>query len=219
MTEMGTLYRDNLDALSALAGDLDEDDIQLTVPASPAWTIHDVLAHLAGGACDVATGRMDGAPLPEWTARHVSERIGFSPTDLIAELESHADTILARLEDATTPAFAFDLAVHHADLHEALGRHSPPEHLWVPVLHAIAPRMLGELPITVYADNAAFGAGGPEVQAVPYELFRALFSRRSRSQLAAWDWPLDAAQLDSLAIFGPRDDDQPLPDRPAGPPE
>jgi len=87
-------------------------------------------------------------------------------------------------------------AVHLADLHEALGKGAPPEAMWRPVLEAIAPRMLGE--------------SAEAVDEVPdYELFRAFFSRRSRSQMTGWGTTLDPAQLDGLCIFGPRDDDQP----------
>ncbi len=45
----------------------------------------------------------------------------------------------------------------------------------------------------------------------PYELFRAVFSRRSRAQMAGWGTALTAEELDDVGIFGPRDDDQPVP--------
>ena len=57
----------------------------------------------------------------------------------------------------------------------------------------------GETVITLRADG--------------YELMRALFSRRSRRQIAAWDWsPEPSEQLvDGFGAFGHRDDDQPIP--------
>ena len=42
-----------------------------------------------------------------------------------------------------------------------------------------------------------------------YELFRTLFSRRSRSQIASWAG--DALDPDEICVFGARDDDQPVP--------
>ncbi len=45
----------------------------------------------------------------------------------------------------------------------------------------------------------------------PYELFRACFSRRSRAQMQASGTGLSAEELDDLCIFGPREDDQPVP--------
>jgi hypothetical protein len=103
-----------------------------------------------------------------------------------------------------------DLAVHHADLHEALGRHQLPDHLWAPLLPAVAPRLVGDLPVTLVAGTTTYGGGGPEVDVAPYELFRTLFSRRSRRQVQAWGTPaLTPEQLDGVCVFGPREDDQP----------
>lgn len=39
-----------------------------------------------------------------------------------------------------------------------------------------------------------------------YEFWRALFGRRSRDQMAAWDWVGDPTpHLDAIPIFGPTD--------------
>ncbi len=91
----------------------------------------------------------------------------------------------------------WDIAVHHADLREALGLGVLPEPLWQPVLAA--------------SRRSKFGTAGATGRRRPYELFRALFSRRSRTQMQAWGLPLSAEQLDELCIFGPREDDQPVP--------
>ena len=197
MTDWGALYRDNVAAVSALAGDLTDEQLRTPVPGTPAWTVRDVLAHLAGGPADAVTGRMDGAPGPEWTARHVGERYELPVADLVEEMRVHQDAIAESTVDNPRPAIVWDIAVHHADLHEALGLGQLPEHLWAPVLAGVAPMKFGT-------------AGVPE-DVDPYELFRAIFSRRSRTQMQAWGLPLSAEQLDELCIFGPREDDQPVP--------
>ena len=197
MTDWGALYRDNVAAVSALAGDLTDEQLATTVPGTPAWTVRDVLAHLAGGAADAVTGRMDGAPGPEWTARHVGERCELPVADLVEELRSHQDAVAESTVDSPRPAIVWDVAVHHADLHEALGLGQLPERLWAPVLGGVAPMKFGS-------------AGVPE-DVDRYELFRAIFSRRSRTQMQAWGLPLSPEQLDELCIFGPREDDQPVP--------
>ena len=69
--------------------------------------------------------------------------------------------------------------------------------MWAPVLAAVAPMKFGATPLP------------PGIE--EYELFRALFSRRSRTQMQAWGLPLSPDQLDDLCIFGPREDDQPVP--------
>ena len=197
MTDWGTLYRDNVATVSALAEELTDEQLRTPVPGTPAWTVHDVLAHLAGGASDAVTGRMDGAPGPEWSARHVGERLGFPVSDLIEEVQAHQDAIAESTVDNPRPAIVWDMAVHHADLWEALGLGQLPERLWVPVLAAAAP--------------PKFGSAGVPEDVDPYELFRAIFSRRSRAQMQAWGLPLSPDQLDELCMFGPREDDQPLP--------
>jgi uncharacterized protein (TIGR03083 family) len=199
-TDWGQLYRDNIDAVCALAEELGDDQLATPVPATPAWTVRDLVAHLAGGANDAATGRMDGAPGPEWTARHVAERAGLPVAELSAELRRNRDAVAATVADSPRPALVWDAAVHHTDLHEALALGAPGERFWRPVLDGVAPMLLGR----VGAD------GRPEI--APYELFRALFSRRSRAQMRAWgDDTLSAEQLDGLCLFGPREDDQPIP--------
>lgn len=215
MTDWGELYREHVAAVSALARELSDDELAMTVPGTPAWTVHDVIAHLAGVAADGVTGRMDGAPTPEWTARHVGERAGLPVVDLAAELESHQDAIAAATVDNPRPGVVWDIAVHHADLHEALGKGAPPERFWLPVVEAVAPMRLGEVPVSVTAGDTTYGAGDPgtgAAEVTPYELFRALFSRRSRGQMAAWGSPaLTPEQLDGVCVFGPREDDQPQP--------
>ena len=193
MTDWAELYREHVAALAALAQGLDEAERAATVPGTPQWSVRDVYAHLAGVAADNVTGRTDGAPEPAWTARHVAERRGVALEGLVTELEAHQDAVSALA--AENPGLVFDVATHHADLHEALGRHRLPEELWRPVLDRVAPRRVPEL-----VDRVA-----------PYELFRALFSRRSRRQLRAWDTGLSEAELDAIGFFGPREDDQPIP--------
>ena len=173
-TDWGALYREHVDDLEALADDLaddlDDEGLARVVPATPGWTVHDVLAHLAGGPADFVVGRLDGAPGPEWTAAHVAERAHLPVAELFAELRSHLDWVTGWLGEQEVPGIVYDITVHHADVHEALGRGRLPEHLWRPVLEHIGPRQVPELMGRV--DD--------------YELFRAVFSRRSRAQMQAW---------------------------------
>src|SRR3954454_7114805 len=127
MDAWGELYRENLAAVASLAEGLTPDQLQSYVPGTPAWTVHDVLAHLAGAASDAVTGRMDGAPGPEWTTRHVAERRGFPVADLVAELRTHQEAVVDASLDNPRPAIVWNIVVHHADLHEALGLGALPE--------------------------------------------------------------------------------------------
>lgn len=197
MTDWGQLYRRNVDAVTALTEGLSDDQLAVRVPATPEWTVRQVLAHLCGSPADALSGRMDGAPGPAWTARHVAERDSLAVADLVAELRGSVDDVVATLEDNDRPAVVWNAAVHHADLHEALGEGSPPAQLWSPIVEAMAPSL---------GDHAPALAGVPD-----YEGFRMFFSRRSRSQTAAWSTGIDQETLDGFSIFGPREDDQPVP--------
>lgn len=194
MSNWGTLYRDNVSALVELAPTLSEEQLASPVPATPDWTVHRLLAHLAGVSADAVAGRMDGAPGPEWTSRHVAERQDLPAPALVAELEGNAGAIAASIEGERFPAAVFDIAAHHADLHEALDLHRMPERLWRPVVDAHGPHRAPDLMGT----------------APDYEVFRILFSRRSRQQIRAWG-VLDDEAVEKVGVFGARDDDQPVP--------
>jgi uncharacterized protein (TIGR03083 family) len=194
MADWGQLYRDHVDAVAALAPTLTDGQLAAAVPATPEWTVRDVLAHMAGVPSDMLSGRMDGAPGPGWTERAVAERRGRSIEELMAELRSNTDALVDSVTDSPAPAPVWDLAVHHTDVHEALGLPRIPERLWQPVADALAqrsPELAGQVPA--------------------YELFRASFSRRSRAQMQGWGTDRSAEQLDEVCIFGPREDDQPVP--------
>lgn len=195
-TDWGALYRANASALVALAADLGEQQLRTHVPATPAWTVRDVYAHLTGGPADALAGRMDGAPGPEWTARHVGELVHLPLARLLDQLQDQVDAVVATLVDDPRPGLVWDISVHHADLREALGLPRAEERWWRPVLDAASPPLLEDTQVRVPA----------------YEVFRGLFSRRSRAQMRAWDAPgLDDERLDALCLFGPREDDQPVP--------
>lgn len=210
--DWGVLYSDLVEATALVAARLTPEQLSRAVPATPQWTVHELLAHASGGPADAAAGRMDGAPSPAWTGRHVAERAEASVDELVAELRSTVAVVAEQARDSERPALVWDKAVHLADFHEALGLGVPEETLWRPVLDSLAGWRLAALPLTVQVGEASYGAGGPEVTVSPYELFRALFSRRSRAQIRAWagSTPTDE-QLDAIGLFGPREDDQPQP--------
>ncbi len=195
MTNWARVYREcNADAI-AVVESLSPEQLEARVPATPDWSLHQLAAHLAGEASDAVTGRMDGAPAPEWTARHVAERAGRTVAELAAEMRDTEAGVIEAVAGNERPALVWDRSVHLADFYEALGLGRPPEELWLPLYEAVGPWRLRDLPI----------------EAPPYELVRAVFSRRSRAQIRAWNPELSDSQIESIGIFGTRDDDQPVP--------
>jgi len=82
---LDVVYRDARGRLTKLAGALTGEQLRTPVPATSAWTVHELVAHLVGGAADTTSGRLDGAPGDEWTARHVAERRQRPVCELLAE--------------------------------------------------------------------------------------------------------------------------------------
>jgi hypothetical protein len=85
---LDTIYRKARARVADLAATLSDEQLQAQVPATPQWTAHELLAHLVGCAADAASGRVDGAPGEQWTARHVAERRHCSVGELLVEWDS-----------------------------------------------------------------------------------------------------------------------------------
>ena len=199
MTDWAAVYGLSLDGVEAVVAGLRDGDLDRVVPATPQWTVHQVLAHLAGGSSDGASGRMDGAPGPEWTARHVAERAGHEPARLVAELRDTQPAVAALVADAERPAIVWDKVVHLADLHEALGLGRPDEATWRPVAQAMQGRVAHVLALDALPDDLD-----------DYTVVRVAFSRRSQRQLAELFPTVPADRLARAGVFGPREDDQPV---------
>src|SRR5262249_10638714 len=75
MTEEHTdAYRELRLRVTALMADVDDETMASPSPATPEWTVHDVLAHLVGVTDDVVNGRLDGIATDEWTQKQVDAR-------------------------------------------------------------------------------------------------------------------------------------------------
>ena len=199
-TDWADLYRANIDAVTALARGLDADQLSRgcrrrrtgrSATCSPTWRARPPT---------LLSRRMDGAPWPgvdrpprRRTRRPFDGRAGRGAP------QGSSTRVVATLEGNDRPALVWNCAVHHADLHEALGKGAPPEAMWRPVLEAIGPRMLGE--------SAEAVGRGARLRAVPRLLLATLADPDDRLGYRR----STPAQLDELCIFGPRDDDQPVP--------
>jgi len=172
------------------------------VPATPAWTVHDVVAHLAGVAEDGVNGNMHGAPGEEWTAAQVARGAAKSIAELLVEWGRHGpliESFLSSPAGSSAAAAVFDIHTHEADLRNALGLAVaiPDEFLtWVGPL--MAQRF----------DAAISEAGLPPVSLdiSDREWFRGRLGRRTEAEVRAYPWPVDPdPYLDTFFIFGRAD--------------
>ena len=221
-TPYGDLYRSGHERLVTLVRALPAPDLDRSVPACPGWSVRDVVAHLAGLAVDATSGRLSGIPSDEWTAGQVSDRAGRDLESVVSEWADGVDAVVAALDAREMPPnIAMDVLCHEADVVEAVGAPAPPAAGWAPAARSVASRVVGNLDgpgtLVVRTPEAEFTGGDGEPTTVDvdgYELWRALFSRRSRAQVRAWDWSGDPTPwVDHFGVFGPRDDDQPRPPR------
>src|SRR5690606_20534749 len=115
-----------LDRVSALVADLDPSRAETLVPATPAWTVRDLLSHLAGTPVDVVQGNTAGAASEAWTAAQVEARRDRTVTELLDEWSSTWPAFAERLAALATgnPGMAtillYDVLTHEQDLRAAL---------------------------------------------------------------------------------------------------
>jgi uncharacterized protein (TIGR03083 family) len=177
------------------------------VPACPEWTVHNVISHLSGAAADFVAGNLEGAPRPPWTAVQVDARRSLPITDVLDEWATTTGPALEKLilsGDTSHPMICnpyVDSGTHEADLHGAIGIGRPPREIWLAALDWIFPdpRPSDDVPgmLTIVTPDGSYqlGAGEPvaEVHTDAYELFRAIFGRRSAAQIQSWQWTTPAA--------------------------
>jgi uncharacterized protein (TIGR03083 family) len=227
-------YRQGHGRVAAMVAGLGEFELARTVPACPEWTVRDLVAHLAGSAADVAGRRTAGMPGPAWAASQIEARRSRAMSELLAEWEEHAGATAEAIEDRRVPAGVLhELLVHEGDLVETLGTTQPPWDGWAGAARLVVRQVVrgirGSHSLVVRSAGTEWrspddagerrgpGAGSPArtrstVTVDFYELYRGLHSRRSRAQMRGWDWDGSPEPwVDALPMFGPRDDEQPVP--------
>lgn len=218
--DLGTFYREARERIIEFVLGLDPSEYWTAVPATPDWTVHDVVAHLRGVVEDGTRGNMEGAPGEAWTAAQIGRGADVDTQVLLEDWAAESPMMEGFLTAAGPESMAgpavFDVHTHELDLRGAFGRP-----LWLPP--AAGAWMITELAIglvdaattagvpslriaTPEGDGA--GADGAEVTLrVPrVELFRARFGRRCPDQMAQYDWggADPSPYIELMPIFGPR---------------
>lgn len=142
MAEIADLYEETRSQIIEQVRDLDDESLARPVPATPGWTIKDVVAHLTGDAACVIRADFPreffaafGDPaavevLNAWTAKMVDERRDRSLDEIIDEWDREAAVLTDMMRSGEwpneIPMFAdrvmlTDLTVHQQDLNGALG--------------------------------------------------------------------------------------------------
>jgi uncharacterized protein (TIGR03083 family) len=204
-------------SVAALVRPLDAAAAGRRVPGCPRWTVHDVIAHLAGNAQAAAdgSGPPELPPSEEWTQKGVEARRNASIPAMLGEWEHSIAVIEDSLDDA--PAAALDVCVHECDLREALDEPSPLDSAYQRAALSWLTRVIGRrvtaagLPtVRVEAGDGHWrlGKGEPEVRISvddPHEFYRGLSGRRTLAALRGWNWGSTDPEpyLVHLPLFGP----------------
>ena len=179
-----TVHADTRRRLIALGRSLDDVAAARTVPACPAWTVHDVFAHVVGVPTDIMDGRTTDLGSDAWTAVQVDRFRGRSLADVLDTWEAFAPRIDAFVDADPIWGLRFnaDLVTHEHDLAGALGRPAPRDSA------AVEAGLARYLP--AFHDRST-AAGLPPVTPTgsDFELLRALTGRRSVAQMRGLGWP------------------------------
>jgi uncharacterized protein (TIGR03083 family) len=212
------LYLEAQDRVAELVRNLSDDEAGRRVPGTPEWTVHDVLAHLAAIPSDIVAGRLTGIPGPDETGAQVERRRDCSVADLLHEWRDNTDPVMELARAGLIPApLAIDVITHEQDIRGALQaahldddaalRFAVTGYSWAlsrRMKEAGMPALRLRDPARGFTATAGDGEPAATVSASEFELFRAMPGRRSRAQVASYDWVGDPTPyLDCFCVFGP----------------
>jgi uncharacterized protein (TIGR03083 family) len=194
------IYRGIRARVSDLVRDLDADALARTAPATPAWSVQDVLAHLVGDVTDVVEGNLEGVATDAWTQRQVERRRGATVADLLDEWASGAAVVEPTIGDfppRMRAMFLTDAVTHEHDIRHAIGAPGARDSdaiafSYVGVIGSVGAARgdAGAVRIVHEAGEDVVGEGDPTatVRTSRFEIVRAAVGRRSIDEIVAWDW-------------------------------
>lgn len=194
----GFAYRTCRERITALVTAPSVDESR-PVPATPGWTVHDVVAHVAGVSHDAVNGNMAGAPGPAWTAAHVERGRSMSLSELLDMWAANSpmlEAVFSSPEGEPMLAGVIDVHTHEADLRNALGL---PLDVPTDFVEWVAGRLRGGF----HEQVAAAGLPPVDVDASDVEWFRGRLGRRTADEVRAYGWSAEPEPyLDSFFVFG-----------------
>ncbi len=222
MGEVGAAYEGCRARITELTAGLGAEAAAIAVPACPGWTVHDVVAHLAGVVEDMAAGRVEGIATEAWTAAQVEAGRDRSLAELLEAWRAGAATFAGLLDSAGRSGHqaVFDAVTHEHDVRGALGRPGARDSDAVGIGVAFVAEALTRsaqaegVALRVELDGGR--AWGPDEPAVTlrgdaFEIMRAAAGRRSLDQLRALRWDGDPDAALTAFTFGPfRPADHPI---------
>jgi uncharacterized protein (TIGR03083 family) len=211
------MYVESERRVADLVTPLDAAALDTLTEACPAWSVRDILAHLAGAAASFGTESFAGLGTDAWTQEHLSSRQDASLTELLAERWRCTPKLQEIPPDSQLwLPVVHDALTHEADIRGAIGAPGMPADALAAafvLLEAVLPsrlRRLGTVELQLDGLPLVLGEGEPAlvVRAPLFEFWRGVYGRRSRNQLRSWVSAGDAdAFADTLPVFPARHTD------------
>jgi uncharacterized protein (TIGR03083 family) len=208
--DCGELYEQARLRFVALLRSCGANERSTTVPATPAWTVLDVLSHVVGIAVDLNAGNFGSTADPDaWTASQIDARRDRAVDEIAAEWDRATPKFadgLRLLGYEIGSHFLGDLLQHETDVRHALGRPKLADDLALAVgldfylisfEETLDADGVGAVEIAAGEESWTLGTGAPvaALHADRFELFRALGGRRTEAEIGALSWHGDAAAI------------------------
>lgn len=200
-----TLRRELVD----LVRDATEAERATRVPATPAWSVRDVVAHVVGITEDLNHLDFGAGDGDAWTRAQVERHRDQPIAAVLAAWDRQAPTFESGLRifgyDLGSH-YVGDLLVHLTDVRTALGLGPPPDDVTLRIAldfyldsldEALRSQSAGALEVRTASERRVVGAGEPAaaLRASPFEVLRACAGRRTRAEIDAYEWDGDRARF------------------------
>ncbi len=201
MDEVGEAYRGIRVRVGELVAWCDDPALGTVAPATPDWTVHDLLAHLVGVTADIVSGNLDGVGTDAWAAAQVEARRRATGDDLLAEWTEHGPVVeeMASQFGRAAGQLVSDATTHEHDVRGALGAPGARGSDAVALSFGFLGLSLAEQldaadrgALVVHhgdtTDTLGTGEAVASLRIDDFEFVRALTGRRCVEQMAAYDW-------------------------------
>lgn len=209
--ETAALYAGTRGRITELVQGLSPEELEATVPATPAWRVRDVVAHLSGNLDDILSGNLDGVATDPWTAAQVEKRRGRSVDEMLAEWSENGPKVEAVLNDFGSAGvqLLMDSVTHEHDLRGAVQQPGARDSDGVDMslqwlVDGLGQRIPSGLRIIAGDQEWVIGPGEHAATVTApdeFELLRSLIGRRSVAQVCDWKWEGDSSSY--VAVWAP----------------
>lgn len=211
MTNYSEMYADTRENITDLVSGLDEAGANKIVPATPEWSVRQLIAHLAGVLGDILAGNLEGVATDPWTAVQVEARKDKTLAESIDEWKRHAcvvEPMISNFPADGASTLCFDAYTHEQDIRQLLGKPANRsgdafENALQRSLDAFGARLDDAgLGLRVASDGREWKLGQNPTDSVvgdAFHLMRGMSGRRSVEQIKAFDWDCDPEPY--LAVF------------------